>query len=514
MKKLLTRGAFALAVLIGSSILLADHLTPMATGAPGQALPVQRDQTAIDRELMPLLDRNPGLTGAILVPDGLDAFAARALSSRRAGRSLDLQYYIWKDDLSGHLLLNEIWEAAERGVRVRMLLDDINTRGHDAALLAFAQHPNIEIRVYNPFRNRDGIGRLLEMVQRMWSITHRMHNKAWIADGRVVVVGGRNVGLEYFDAAADVNFRDLDLILFGPEVERASDIFDTFWNSEAVVPIGALSRTSKRHLDAVMSTIREEAASPEARAYLDRVDASDSVQRYSLQQLEPIWSDGLRIVSDPPVKHRGDRRDGWLIQPIFEDLASARQKALVISPYFVPGAEGVTYLASLVRAGVHVGVITNSLVANDVLAVHSGYSRYRERLLRAGVVLYEARAETTTDSSLIGSSGASLHTKAYVVDDQRGFVGSFNMDPRSIDLNTEMGVFFDDPTLGAAVRDLYLELSGPELSYWVHLDARDRLRWLDAAADPPQVLPSEPEAGWWLRFLAWLMTWLPIESQL
>ncbi|MCD9030181.1 phospholipase D family protein [Luteimonas sp. Y-2-2-4F] len=514
LKRLFAWGLVGLLVLVASGLLLADHLTPKATGAPSHALPVQRDQTALDRELMPLLDRNPGMTGTILVPDGLDAFAARALSTRQAGRSLDLQYYIWKDDLTGHLLLNEIWQAAERGVRVRMLLDDINTKGKDGALLAFDQHPNIEIRVYNPFRNRDGLGRLLEMVQRMWSITHRMHNKAWIADGRVAVVGGRNVGLEYFDASQDMNFRDLDLVLFGPEVQRASDIFDQFWNSEAVVPIAALNSKSERRLEAVMASIREEAHSAEAKAYLERVDSSDSVRRYFLQALEPYWSDRLRIVSDPPVKRDGDRRDGWLIQPILEDLDSAQHKALVISPYFVPGDEGVTYMAKVTRRGVHAGVVTNSLVANDVLAVHSGYSRYRQRMLRTGIVLYETRAEVATESSLFGSSGASLHTKAYVVDDRRGFVGSFNMDPRSIDLNTEMGVFFDDPALGAAVRDIYLELSSPELSYYVFLDGRDRLRWLDAAAEPPQVLGNEPEASRWQRFLVWAMAWLPIESQL
>ena len=158
---------------------------------------MQPGQTELDRELEPLLARHPGQTGAILLPDGLDAFAARALSARKAGRSLDLQYYIWHDDLTGHLLMHEAWKAAERGVRVRMLLDDINTSGKDAALLALDAHPNIEIRVYNPFRNREGLGRLVEMVQHMFGITYRMHNKAWIADNRVAIVGGRNVGTEY-----------------------------------------------------------------------------------------------------------------------------------------------------------------------------------------------------------------------------------------------------------------------------------------------------------------------------
>ncbi|WP_407352166.1 phospholipase D family protein [Luteimonas sp. R10] len=515
LKRILAWGAFTLAALVVSGVLLADHLTPPATGAPGHALAVQRDQTALDRELMPLLDRNPGKTGAILLPDGLDAFAARALSARQAGRSLDLQYYIWHDDLTGHLLLHEAWQAAERGVRVRMLLDDINTSGKDTALLAMDQHPNVEIRVYNPFRNRDGLGRLLEMVQRSWSITHRMHNKAWIADGRVAVVGGRNIGMEYFDAAQDTNFRDLDLMLFGPAVNQASTIFDTFWNSDAVVPIAALSKRSERRLADVLAGIHQEARSAEARRFLDRVDASPSVRRYMAQELTPFWSERLRIVSDPPVKQDRGGREGWLIEHVMDDLRSARRKALLISPYFVPGSEGVAGLAELVRRhGVYVGVLTNSLAANDVLAVHSAYSKYRERLLRMGIRLHETRAQVSTGTSVFGSSGASLHTKAYVVDDRRGFIGSFNMDPRSIDLNTEMGVLFDEPAIARALRDEYLLLTSPELAWWVYLNADGDLRWLDASSSPPRVLTTEPDSTVLQRAMARALRWVPIESQL
>ena len=514
-RRILGWGLFTLAVMVTSGIFLADHLTPQATGEPSHALPVQPAETLLDRELTPLLARHPGQSGVVMLVDGRDAFAARAIATRRAGRSIDLMYYIWQDDVTGHLLLRELREAAERGVRVRMLLDDINTRGKDGALLAMGEHPNIEVRVYNPFRNRDGIRRLVEMVQRAWSINHRMHNKAWIADGRVAVVGGRNVGVEYFDAAEDTNFRDLDVALFGPAVEQASAIFDDFWNSDQVVPISALNRKSPQRLDEVMAEIREETRSPQARRFLDRVDTSDNVRRYITQNLEPYWTDRIRVLSDPPDKSGGQDRSQWLIHDILDDLASARHKALLISPYFVPGSEGVVALANAVRRhDAHVGVITNSLVANDVLAVHSGYSKYRERLLLAGVHLYETRAEVATDSSLFGSSGASLHTKAYVVDDRRGFVGSFNVDPRSIDLNTEMGLFFDDPALGAALRELYVHLSSPDLSYWVHINDEGRLRWLDAAATPPEVLGNEPESTRLQRLLVWFMTWLPIESQL
>src|SRR5690606_6997397 len=198
-----------LVALVGSGLLLNERLAPKATGAPGHALPLQAAQTEIDRELAPLLAANPGKTGALLLPDGLDAYAARAMTAQKAGRSLDLQYYIWHDDCTGHLLVREVHAAAERGVRVRILLDDMNAAGRDPQWMALDAHPNVELRLYNPFRNRSGIERGLELVQRVFSVNHRMHNKAWIADGRVAIIGGRNIGEEYFAAAGTVNFRDL-----------------------------------------------------------------------------------------------------------------------------------------------------------------------------------------------------------------------------------------------------------------------------------------------------------------
>lgn len=515
LKRILLWGLFALIALAVSGLFLADHLSPPATGSVSRALPVRPDQTPLDRELRPLLDARPGLTGALFVTDGLDAYATRAISARQAGRSLDIQYYIWQDDVTGHMLLNEIWEAAERGVRVRMLLDDITQSGRDSALLAMAQHPNISLRLYNPFRNREGILRLFEMVQRAWSINHRMHNKAWIADGQVAILGGRNVGVEYFDAADSTNFRDLDILLFGPAVEQASAIFDDFWNSEAVVPITDLNSRSRRQLNEVIAEIKEEAASPEARLYLDRVDLSPRVNDYLTQSLTPHWTDSIQVLSDPPVKRRGDDQEGWLINRVLGDLSAARHKALIVSPYFVPGIQGMEWMfESLANRDVFVAVATNSLAANDVLAVHSGYSRYRVPLLEHGFHLYEMRADVQSDSSIFGSSGASLHTKAYLVDDRIGFVGSFNMDPRSVNLNTEMGVVFDHAGMAAELREEFMYVSHPEYSYYLFLDEDGRLRWLDPIGEPPTVLVREPESTRMQRILVAVLRWLPIESQL
>lgn len=518
-KRIFAWAAFALTLMIVSGIFLADHFTPRATGKPSTALPLRTAQTELDRELVPLLAQHPGETAALMLTDGLDAFAARAMSARRAGRSLDLQYYIWHDDLTGRLLGREAYLAAQRGVRVRMLIDDMNAEGLDSKLLALDQHDNIEIRVYNPFRNRKGLWRLLELAQRIFSVNHRMHNKAWIADGRVAIVGGRNIGEEYFDAGAEVNFRDLDLLLFGPAVGQASDIFDQYWNSDAAVPLAALARKYPRELKDLIGASRREAAGEPAQRYLKRVEASSNVRNYLTQQLKPFWSDQIGVVADPPLKWKNDDRKGWLAQRIKDELGDARHKALIISPYFVPGDAVTAHFLQLARNGVEVGVITNSLAANDVFAVHGGYSKYRPDLLRGGVRLHEIRAQPRTQGSgsggsMFGSSGASLHTKAFVVDDHRGFVGSFNLDPRSVDLNTEMGVLFDDPHLAVALRNEYLRLSSPELSYWVFLNRNGDLRWLDRAQKPPLLIEHEPDTTAGKRALTRAIGWLPIESQL
>ncbi len=518
LRRIAAWGCFSLAALIGSGLLLADHYTPQATGAPSTALPslthTASKATALDLELGPLLADHPGKTGALLVTDGVDAFAARALSAQKAGRSLDLMYYIWHDDLTGRLLGREAWRAAERGVRVRMLLDDMNAEGMDSKLLLLDGHPNIDIRLYNPFRNREGIGRIVELVQRVVSVNHRMHNKAWIADNRMAVVGGRNIGEEYFGAGDEVNFRDLDMVLFGPAVQETSAMFDRYWNSAAAVPLAGLARAPRDGFDSIAQAIETEAAGKDAQRYLQRVSASKSVRDYAGKQLEPFWSDRIHLVSDPPLKWDDSSRDDWLVHRIERDLSSATHKVLLISPYFVPGPEVTDALVGMKKKGVTVGVVTNSLGANDVAAVYGAYWPYRDTLLRGGVHVYELRAQGHPESSLFGSSGASLHTKAYSVDDTRGFIGSFNLDAHSAYLNTEMGVMFDDADLARAVRDEYLRLAGPDLSYWMRVNGDGDAQWLDHAAKPPRLLGTAPDTDRQQRAMATVMSWLPLESQL
>ena len=493
-----------------------------AAGAQGdatQALPVAAADTRLDRLLQPLLDAHPPeASGAALLDDAVQAFVARARTARAAERSLDVQYYIWRHDLTGRLLEHELMAAAERGVRVRLLIDDMGSPGRDDALLAMDAHPNLEVRLFNPARNRaGGFRRAIEMGLRFVGFNRRMHNKAWVADNRVAIVGGRNVGDEYFDASDAMNFQDADLLLLGPAVAQTSVIFDAFWNSAAVVPLHALHAQGSRWTDDDFAQRRrqwqaEAAESAWVRALAGRDDLDDKLARGGLTL---HWSPSIRVLSDPPEKAAplASQRDrpAWLLYDLMALLYSAERDSWLISPYFVPGEGGTLLMAGQARRGVTVRVLTNSLVANDVPLVHAGYRDYRAPLLAHGVQLYELKPGAQGPArELIGSSGASLHTKAFVVDGARGFVGSFNFDPRSAQLNTEMGVVFDHPALAAEVKRLFDHGTRPEAAWRVTLDGL-ALRWHGA---DERVWTHEPEAGRGLRALVWLLSWLPIESQL
>ena len=511
----LVGGALALFVALAGVVLLTSGPAPSRIGPSEFAMPLQSTQTEIDRDVSPLLASHPGMTGAVFLADGIDAFAARAISARRAGRSLDLQYFIWHNDLTGRLLASEVLDAAERGVRVRILLDDMNAYGLDPHLLAMDAHPNIALRVYNPFHNREGVARALELLRRLVRINHRMHNKAWIADGRIAIVGGRNIGDRYFEAGAQTNFRDLDLLMFGPAATQASGLFDLYWNSDAAVPIASLGKRTPEALRAVLARVRDDARGRDARKYLDRVAASQLIRDYYQDAIAPHWTSRIEVVADPPLKWGGGDRSQWLVARLAPMISAAHSKALVISPYFIPGEDGTARLAELTRRGVQVGVVTNSLAATDVHAVHSGYAKYRPRLLEHGVRLYELRPYAmTAGRSRARREGASLHTKAFLLDDMRGFVGSFNVDPRSKDLNTEMGVLFDDAVLAAQLRTEYLRLTAPSLSYVPYRTGNGQLRWLDATTTPPVVMTHEPDVGPWPRALVRLVGWLPVEPHL
>ena len=516
-KKVLKWGGVGLAAFALASVLSLYAYGRFAESARGEvvmALPLADDQTRIDRAVVPMTDARPGQTGMVILGDNLDAFAVRAMTARSAGRSLDLQYYIWHDDFTGNMLHHEVLQAADRGVRVRLLLDDMNVHGSHSVLAALDSHPLIEVRLFNPTRAREGtLVRGAELLLRFVSLNRRMHNKIWLADGRVAVVGGRNIGNEYFDAAADVNFMDTDVAVIGAAARQAEEVFDAFWNSASAIPLAALVEAAPDALDKVRASLDAGLESDRAGPYLERLRASDRV-RELLQRQSMHWTDNAMIVSDPPQKAEGaPQRPDWMTPVLVARVSTARRDLKLISPYFVPAHAGVEWLAGMRRRGVDVSILTNSLAANDVLAVHGGYAGYRRPLLEAGIKLYELKPHGAVNTSLFGSSGASLHTKAYVVDGSHGFIGSFNLDPRSVKLNTEMGLMFEHPAAAAELEALYAVKTSAQTSYRLSLDD-GRLRWHDDAADPPVVWDDEPESKAWQRAAARVIGWLPVESQL
>jgi putative cardiolipin synthase len=482
----------------------------------GQAIPVAVSDGGLDELVAPAEAAHPGQSAFRLVSDGREAFAIRHLSARMAARSLDVQTYIWHSDLTGLLLAAAILDAAERGVQVRLLLDDMDARAKQYTMAALDAHPNIEIRVFNPLASRSGsLSMAFEFLGNFGRLNHRMHNKSWVADNRLAVVGGRNLGDEYFGASEEVNFVDLDFAMIGPVVRDVSASFDRFWNSPATYPVSVLQEEPLD--DAALQALRdrfgtalEEATRSE---YAESLRRDDAVRRLTTGDWPMTWTGEYRFVSDDPLKAKKEESlDRSAVAVALRDAIQETKRGVsIISPYFVPGESATDWLVDAAQAGKEVGILTNSLAANDVAAVHGGYSKYRTELLEGGVTLWELKPEggTATGSSLFGSSGASLHTKALTIDGELLFVGSFNLDPRSAILNTEQGVFVGSPELSRQFEGLFDQQTAPERAWRVSL-VDGELHWSDGT----QELDDEPLASGWRRFQAWFARVFPIEAQL
>jgi putative cardiolipin synthase len=511
-------------------LLLLMALLVLATWALGYTrlperpeLPVQHAlptalATPLDQGIDPLLSAHAGESGFRLVSDGVEAFALRAFSARAAGRSLDVQTYIWHDDLTGKLLARELLAAADRGVRVRLLLDDMDARAKNFSLAALDAHDNIEVRLFNPFASREGmLGKLAEFATSFSRINHRMHNKAWIADNRLAIAGGRNIGNEYFSASDAMNFQDLDFATLGPAVGRMSESFDRYWNSAATWPQATLS-PGLGDGDALASlrtsidrSMQQDAVSP----WVQSLAGSNAVKRIVSGDLPVHWTAQWKLLSDNPLKALAEDDPlarSEVMRGLSEAIRHARGSITLISPYFVPGDAGSDSLVQSVATGKAVSILTNSLAANDVAAVHGGYSKYRPRLVEGGVALWELKPDPghEVNRSLFGSSGASLHTKAALIDDDTVFVGSFNLDPRSVSLNTEQGVLAIHPALGAELARIFKRSTRGNRAWRVTQDAEGELQWTDGTT----TLQAEPDATFGRRVVATLMRWLPFDSQL
>jgi len=480
------------------------------------ALPVAND-SELDRATNGLESSHPGQSGFRLLVEGPEAFAVRAKSALRAARSLDVQTYIWHDDLTGLFLVHALLEAADRGVKVRLLVDDMDARAKNVGLAALAAHPSISVRLFNPFASRSGTASLIgEGLTSFDRVNRRMHNKTWIADNRIAIAGGRNIGNEYFGASDEVNFVDLDFAMIGPVVRDASASFDKYWNSPSAYPMEILDadNVSPGALDKLR--VRLEANTAEARVskYATALREDDAIKRLATGDWPMQWASHYQFVSDNPLKVTMKELDAertMVGATLFPAMQSATSALTVISPYFVPGDKGTAGLVKTAQTGKSVRILTNSLAANDVGAVHGGYSRHRKALLEGGVQLWELKPlpGATAHSSLFGSSGASLHTKALSIDAKALFVGSYNLDPRSTWLNCEQGVLVENAVLAGQLETIFAGQTQSQSAWHVTLD-EDHLHWSDGI----EQFDSDPKAGAGKRFQAWLARVLHIDAQL
>jgi len=457
--------------------------------------------------------RNGVHCGIYRLQRGIDALCMRIGLIEHAERSIDIQSYLIRDDLSGNLIALKLIEAADRGVRVRLLMDDALTEPIDGGLLSLNDHVNIEVRVFNPFPRRRS--RLVSFVANFNILNRRMHNKSFTVDNQVTIVGGRNLADEYFQTSIESEFLDEDLAAIGPVVDDVSAAFDDYWNTREAIPINVFDKYLSH--EALNETVAA------GLRYLDRhrdspflVGLNDRLLCALLDGTLPWIAAAAELVLDRPDKVRGlvRRQLGDVSTRLVQLASAAKSEVIIVSPYFVPQRQGIDFFAALVRRGVRVVILTNSLASTNHSSVHAVYARYRKPLLRQGIELYELRP--IDDDRVVGEADAArltLHSKVAVVDRSMLFVGSFNLDPRSLYINTELGMVVESPQIAGSMASSGLA-SLHSSAYRLDLSARGRLTWLYQSDGETRTAVTEPDTSFWRRLLTRIMGLLPIEGQM
>jgi putative cardiolipin synthase len=483
---------------------------------PDETAALIGNTTTIDRSTVAVEAKHLRESGFRLVVEGTEAFVSRAQSARMAERSLDVQTYIWHGDLTGLYLAHTLLAAADRGVKVRLLIDDMDARANSSRFAALDAHANIEVRLFNPFESRAGFMRKIsEGLTNFDRLNRRMHNKTWIADNRIAIAGGRNIGDEYFSASDGVNFVDLDFAMIGPIVRDASASFDKYWNSPSAYPVAVLDPTgvSAGALNELRKVLLDNAREAERSRYAEALKSDDAIRHLVEGKVQVDWTANYQFVSDDPRKvtmQQYDANRTHVVSALVPAVNAAQKTVKIISPYFVPGEMLTRSLVETAKSGKQINILTNSLVANDVAAVHGAYSQYRKPLVEGGVQLWELKPLAgKAQSSLFGSSGASLHTKALSVDDRMLFVGSYNLDPRSTWLNCEQGVLVESAVLAEQFAAIFAKQTAGQRAWRVTL-ADGRLSWTDGQ----ETFDAEPRASAWRRFQAWFARAFNLEAQL
>ncbi len=483
---------------------------------------MQLDVTSNINHLAKNVSKNNHQSGFHLLSDNTDAFVARFALATLAEKTLDIQYYIMHQDASGQYLGYAILSAADRGVKVRILVDDINISGRDSNFKMLSQHENIQIRIFNPLTNRDWL-RHIELLINLKRAGRRMHNKAFIADNASAIIGGRNIGDEYFDARNKLNFVDLDLLTIGPIVNDITTSFNDYWHSHWATPIEEISkaRVARKQLLKLRRNLKDKWHHARNTEYFQSLKQASLTQKIINKKIDFTWADA-DLFYDRPEKLCKEQPEhtthiGPQVMPYFN---RAEKELLVATPYFVPGKRGVQWFSEKKKQGVDIKILTNSLAATDVTAVHAGYKKYRKQLLARGIHLFELKPtakglRSKTSKILEGSKQASLHAKYMVVDRQYVFIGSANLDPRSGLLNTEIGVMVNSRALAEKTTELFNRSASLENSYRLQLDKNnDSLSWLTRKDEKEITFVQEPDAGFARKLAVFLISLLPIENLL
>lgn len=513
----MTKRYFLIIALLCWSVLACSALPSLDHREDTQAFTLLETQdTELAETIGPLKAQHPNKSGIITLAEAKDAFAARLLLAGAAERSLDIQYYIWRNDKTGLLLMQALYDAAQRGVRVRLLIDDLNSAPIEEKLIALNQHTNIEVRVFNPFVIRGP--RTFGFITDFPRANRRMHNKSFTADNHATIIGGRNIGDDYFSGADGILFADLDALAVGAVVDDVSADFDAFWNSQSSFPVDIIGgkldkRREKQLLDAIFA---EHEASV---LFLQSVQDRAIISEILTDEFPMIWAD-TRMVSDDPLKALGQAEsEDLLTHKLYEVIGSPQKSLYLVSPYFVPTKAGVEILEAWAAQGIEIHILTNSFEATDVAIVHSGYAKWRKRLLQAGIRLYEMRPSIVSSVSdndtqqlpRFASSASSLHAKTFAVDGERVFIGSFNFDPRSAKLNTELGFIIESPELASQTEQIFAQ-EVPFNAYELHLaPGSGRVYWLERNQGHIRRHDTDPGSTWFERSRVRFFSWLPID---
>ncbi|WP_228145835.1 phospholipase D family protein [Acinetobacter sp. ANC 5054] len=518
------------AVLLSCSLVLS--LSACTTLPKQQIQPVEyafntpTEQTSLAKIVQPLREQNPNLTGYHVLYDPLEALAARIELINKAEKSLDLQYYIWDNDKIGSLALHAMIQAADRGVKIRLLVDDNNAKKMEGIYMALDQHTNIEVKLYNPYRFRHF--RAMDMVLDLKRINRRMHNKSFIADNQIALIGGRNMSNQYYNVSDNYQFSDVDVMLVGAASDEIIHSFDEYWNDDYAFPVRQL--VNPRHYTLRFDGLKQqlEAYNQEATVvnYLDLANRSHAFENWLNNDIQFDWVKA-EVVKDSPSKIKSKaKKEEHLNFQLLNHLDKPEHSVDIVSAYFVPEKKGAQRLKKLSEDGVKVRVLTNSFQANDVPLVHAFYSKYRQDLLEHDVQLYEFLSTPDSENlntntkeiaekskvSMKGLSRSSLHAKLMALDEKQVFIGSFNFDPRSAYLNTEIGVLLNSPRLAKAVH-YTMDENLSKYAYKLVLNADQRINWkIKLSNGNVRTYSHEPKIKWWKKAGLKAISWLPLEG--